>query len=150
MNEEFQKTQNDQLEWKKQKQLQKEAEDAQKEEQQKKDIERENKLKQEKEERERKEKEEWQQKEKEAQLQWEEDERKKVEAAECAAQLEAKRKQDAERQQATKLAQALSKDLIDIDELEEEDGALKEIKQEKHDTTDSNESELRKIYDVNK
>ena len=28
MNEEFQKTQNDQLEWKRQKQLQKEAEDA--------------------------------------------------------------------------------------------------------------------------
>ena len=39
--------------------------------------------------------------------------------------------------------------MIDIDELEE-DGALKEIKQEKHDTTDSNESELHKIYDVNK
>ena len=61
-----------------------------------------------------------------------------------------KRKQDAERQQATKLAQALSKDLIDIDKPEEEDGALKEIKQEKHDITDSNESELHKIYDVNK
>ena len=40
--------------------------------------------------------------------------------------------------------------MIDIDELEEEDGALKEIKQEKRDATDSNESELRKIYDVNK
>ena len=61
-----------------------------------------------------------------------------------------KRKQDAERQQATKLEQALSKDLIDIDELEEEDGALKEIKQEKCDATDSNESEIHKIYDVNK
>ena len=44
----------------------------------------------------------------------------------------------------------MSKDLIDIDELEEEDGALKEIKQEKRDATDSNESELCKIYDVNK
>ena len=55
-----------------------------------------------------------------------------------------------ERQQATKLAQALSKDLINIDELEEEDRALKEIKQEKCDATDSNESELCKIYDVNK
>ena len=150
MNQEFQKTQNDQLERKKQKQLQKEAEDVRKEEQQKKDIEHENKLKQEKEERERKEKEEQQWKEKEAQLQQEEDERKKVEAAERAAQLETKRKQDTERQQATKLAQALSKDLIDIDELQEEDGALKEIKQEKRDATDSNESELRKIYDVNK
>ena len=40
--------------------------------------------------------------------------------------------------------------MIDIDELEEEDGALKEITQEKRDATDSNESELRKIYDVNK
>ena len=40
--------------------------------------------------------------------------------------------------------------MIDIDKLEEEDGALKEIKQEKCDATDSNESELRKIYDVNK
>ena len=38
MNKEFQKTQNDQLEQKKQKQLQKEAEDARKEEQRKKDI----------------------------------------------------------------------------------------------------------------
>ena len=47
-----------------------------------------------------------------------------------------------ERQQATKLAQALSKDLIDIDKLEEEDRALKEIKQEKRDTTDSNESDI--------
>ena len=56
MNKEFQKTQNDQLEWKKQKQLQKEAEDARKEEQWKKDIDRKNKLKQEKEESERKEK----------------------------------------------------------------------------------------------
>ena len=46
MNKEFQKTQNDQLEQKRQKQLQKEAEDARKEEQWKKDIERENKLKQ--------------------------------------------------------------------------------------------------------
>ena len=62
-----------------------------------------------------------------------------------------KRKQEAERQQATKLAQALSKDLIDVDELdEEEDGPLNKIKQEKHDDTDSNESEIRKIYDVNK
>ena len=40
--------------------------------------------------------------------------------------------------------------MIDIDKLEEEDGALKEIKQEKCDATDSNESELCKIYDVNK
>ena len=55
-----------------------------------------------------------------------------------------------ERQQATKLAQALSKDLIDVDELDEEDGPLNKIKQEKRDATDSNESELRKIYDVNK
>ena len=62
-----------------------------------------------------------------------------------------KRKQDAERQQAAKLAQALSKDLIDIDELEEEeDGVLKQIKQEKPDASDSNEAQLRKIYDVNK
>ena len=62
-----------------------------------------------------------------------------------------KRKQDAERQQAAKLAQALSKDLIDIDELEEEeDGVLKQIKQEKPDPSDSNEAELRKIYDINK
>ena len=62
-----------------------------------------------------------------------------------------KRKQEAERQQATKLAQALSKDLIDVDELdEEEDRPLNEIKQEKRDATDSNESELHKIYDVNK
>ena len=38
-----------------------------------------------------------------------------------------------------------------MDELdEEEDRPLNEIKQEKHDATDSNESELRKIYDVNK
>ena len=151
MNKEFQKTQNDQLEWKKQKQLQKEAEDAQKEEQRKKEIERENKLKKEKQERERKEKEERQRKEKEDQLRREEEERKNVEAAQRAAELEAKRKQEAERQQATKLAQAISKDLIDVDELdEEEDGPLNEIKQEKHDATDSNESELRKIYDVNK
>ena len=129
----------------------KRLEDAQKEEQQKKDIERENKLKKEKEERERKEKEERQRKEKEEQLRQEEEERKKVEAAQRAAELEAKRKQEAERQQATKLAQALSKDLIDVDELdEEEDGPLNKIKQEKHDATDSNESELCKIYDVNK
>ena len=40
--------------------------------------------------------------------------------------------------------------MIDIDELEEEDEALKEIKQEKPDASDSNESELCKIYDVNK
>ena len=151
MNKEFQKTQNDQLEWKKQKQLQKEVEDARKEEQRKKEIERENKLKKEKQERERKEKEERQRKEKEDQLRREEEERKNVQAAQCAAELEAKRKQEAERQQATKLAQAISKDLIDVDELdEEEDGPLNEIKQEKRDATDSNESELRKIYDVNK
>ena len=50
-----------------------------------------------------------------------------------------------------KLAQAISKDLINVEELdEEEDGPLNEIKQEKHDATDSNESELHKIYDVNK
>ena len=62
-----------------------------------------------------------------------------------------KRKQEAERQQAMKLAQAISKDLIDVDELdEEEDGLLNEIKQEKRDANDSNESELHKIYDVNK
>ena len=151
MNTEFQKTQNDQLEWKKQKQLQKEAEDARKEEQWKKEIERENKLKKEKQERERKEKEERQRKEKEDQLRREEEERKNVEAAQCAAELEAKRKQEAERQKAMKLAQAISKDLINVDELdEEEDGPLNEIKQEKWDATDSNESELRKIYDVNK
>ena len=55
------------------------------------------------------------------------------------------KEQEAERQQATKLAQAISKDLIDVDELdEEEDGPLNKIKQEKHDATDSNESELRK------
>ena len=151
MNKEFQKTQNDQLERKKQKQLQKEAEDARKEEQLKKEIERDNKLKKEKQERERKEKEDRQRKEKEDQLRQEEEERKNVEAAQRAAELEAKRKQEAERQQATKLAQAISKDLIDVDELdEEEDGPLNEIKQEKRDATDSNESELRKIYDVNK
>ena len=41
--------------------------------------------------------------------------------------------------------------MIDIDELEEEeDGVLKQIKQEKPDPSDSNEAELRKIYDVNK
>ena len=117
----------------------------------KKEIERENKLKKEKQERERKEKEERQWKEKENQLRQEEEEKKNVEAAQCAAELEAKRKQEAERQQATKLAQAISKDLIDVDKLdEEEDGPLNEIKQEKRDATDSKESELRKIYDVNK
>ena len=151
MNQEFQKTQQNQLQLRKQKQLQKEADDARKEEQRKKDIECENKLKKEQEERERKEKEEKQQKEKEAQLKQEEKERKKVEAAERAAQLEAKRKQDAERQQAAKLAQALSKDLIDIDELEEEqDGVLKQIKQEKPDPSESNKEQFHKIYDVNK
>ena len=40
--------------------------------------------------------------------------------------------------------------MIDIDELEKEDRVLKEIKQEKPDATDSNESELCKIYDINK
>ena len=151
MNKEFQKTQNDQLERKKQKQLQKEAEDVRKEEERKKEIECENKLKKEKQERERKEKEERQRKEKEDKLRREEEERKNIEAAQHAAELEAKRKQEAERQQATKLAQAISKDLINVDELdEEEDGPLNEIKQEKCDATDSNESELRKIYDVNK
>ena len=49
------------------------------------------------------------------------------------------------------MAQAISKDLIDVDELDEEaDGPLNEIKQEKRDATDSNESDLGKIYDVNK
>ena len=151
MNKEFQKTQNDQLEQKKQKQLQKEAEDARKEEQRKKKLSVTTNLKKEKHERERKEKEDRQRKEKEDQLRQEEEERKNVEAAQCAAELEAKRKQEAERQQATKLAQAISKDLIDVNELdEEEDGPLNEIKQEKRDATDSNESELCKIYDVNK
>ena len=50
-----------------------------------------------------------------------------------------------------KLAQAFSKDLIDVDELdEEEDGPFNKIKQEKRDETDSNQSEICKIYDVNK
>ena len=111
----------------------------------------ENKLKKEKQERERKEKEERQRKEKEDQLRREEEERKNVEAAQRAAELEAKRKQEVERQQATKLAQAISKDLIDVNELDEEaDRPLNEIKQEKRDATDSNESDLGKIYDVNK
>ena len=65
--------------------------------------------------------------------------------------MEAKRKQDVERQQATKLAQALSKDLIDVDELkEEQEGVLKEIKQEKPDPSECNEEQFRKIFDVNK
>ena len=49
------------------------------------------------------------------------------------------------------LAQTISKDLIDIDELEEDqDGVLKQIKQEKTDPSESNEEQVHKIYDVNK